>query len=248
VLTGAMLSSVIGVIAYWRGSLSLSGAVAASLVGALIYWANPTWFIVLMSFFVTSTLLGRVGRAKKELTKREFSKGDRRDAWQVLANGGIGALAAAGSLIHPSPIWQPLFVGAIATANGDTWATELGVLSSREPFSLVKWRRVPRGTSGAISPLGLFATIGGAALMGMPFLEGRLLLVAALAGTAGSLTDSLLGATLQTHFHCPQCNRETEGARHHCGAECKKLGGFLDNDAVNLLATLAGALIAMLVS
>jgi uncharacterized protein (TIGR00297 family) len=248
-LLGAVLSGAIAGFAWRRGSLSGSGALAALGVGTAI-WAGGgwVWFASLFLFFVTSTALGRVGRARKEQTKREFEKGDRRDAWQVFANGGVAALAALGAALFPWDGWAPLFVGALATANGDTWATELGVLSQREPLSLIRLRRVPRGTSGAVSPLGMAATLLGAALMGLPFLSPRMLLMAAAAGTAGSLADSLLGATVQTRFHCPQCDRQTEGPRHHCGAATEYAGGWrgFGNDAVNLTATVVGALLALL--
>src|SRR5258708_3495548 len=87
VLPAVLASLVIAALAWWRGALSLSGAAAALLVGTAV-WAGggAAWFAALMIFFVTSTALGRVGRAAKEATKREFSKGDRRDALQVLAN------------------------------------------------------------------------------------------------------------------------------------------------------------------
>jgi uncharacterized protein (TIGR00297 family) len=246
VLTGFLASALVAGLAWLRRSLSASGAAAAIAVGTAV-WAGggAAWFAVLMTFFVTSTALAPVGRAAKEATKREFSKGDRRDALQVLANGGVGAAAAALFAWHGCPGFAALFVGALATANGDTWATELGVLSRREPISLVTLRRVPRGTSGAVSPLGLLATVSGAAAVAVPLLSPRWIAIAAVAGLVGSLADSLLGATLQTRFHCPSCDKLTEGARHHCGAVTTLVGGYIGNDAVNLFATCAGAAVAL---
>jgi len=243
---GFLASCAVALVAFLRGALSPSGALAAVAVGTSI-WAGGggRWFAALMTFFVTSTLLGRVGRAAKEATKREFSKGDRRDALQVLANGGVAALAAAAAAAWGgSPALTAAFIGALATANGDTWATELGVLSRREPFSLVTLRRVSPGTSGAVSPLGLLATLLGALVVALPLASLRVLFIAGVAGTCGSLADSLLGATVQTRFRCPACDKLTEGARHHCGAVCTLAGGFIGNDAVNLLATAFGALVA----
>jgi uncharacterized protein (TIGR00297 family) len=249
VLTGFLASALVAGLAWLRRSLSPSGAAAAIAVGTAV-WAGggARWFAVLMTFFVTSTALGRVGRAAKETTKREFSKGDRRDALQVLANGGVAAAAAALFAWRSWPGFAALFVGALATANGDTWATELGVLSRREPISLTTFRRVPRGTSGAVSPLGLVATLSGAAAVALPLASLRWIGVAAVAGFLGSLADSLLGATLQTRFHCPSCDKLTEGERHHCGALTTRVGGYVGNDAVNLFATCAGAAVALMLT
>jgi uncharacterized membrane protein len=178
----------------------------------------------------------------------------------ITVGGGVAWLAAAlGLTLAPSTPWAhelaAAFLGALATANGDTWATELGVLSRREPISLVRLARVPRGTSGAVSALGFGATVAGAALIGLvgaiapaAFSTTALsaFIVAVVGGTAGALVDSIVGATLQARFRCEACARDTEGAVHHCGARTVHTGGlrWLGNDAVNLTATLAGALVA----
>ncbi|HEX9101815.1 MAG TPA: DUF92 domain-containing protein [Polyangia bacterium] len=251
VLIGFVLSSAIAAIAYRRGALSSSGALAAAAVGAVIFvGGGPWWFGALGVFFVTSTLLGRVGAAFKARTKREFSKGDTRDAWQVLANGGVAAVAALLMLVAPDARWLYAFVGALATANGDTWATELGILSPGEPRSIVSLRRVPRGSSGAVSALGLAATVAGAFAVGLAAASAsgrplRVLFVAVVAGTAGALVDSLAGATVQETFFCRGCARECESPRHHCGADAERLRGVVGfgNDLVNFTATLAGAVV-----
>lgn len=253
VVLGVLASACIAGYALRRGALSRSGAAGALGVGTVIWvGGGAPWFAVLFTFFVTSTLLGRVGRARKEAVKREFSKGDTRDVWQALANGGAAAACALGMAVAPSPLWAAAFLGAMATANGDTWATELGVLSRGEPISLLRLRRVPRGTSGAVSGLGLAATAAGALVVGAiaalaPASFGitplRALLVATVAGTAGALIDSLLGATLQAGFHCPACRRDCEADVHHCGTPAEHVRGarWFDNDLVNAAATVAGA-------
>lgn len=252
VLLGFVVSSAIAALAYRRRSLSSSGALAAAAVGAVIFvGGGGWWFAALGAFFVTSTALGRVGAAYKARTKREFSKDDTRDAWQVLANGGVAAVAALLMLVAPDARWLYAFVGALATANGDTWATELGILSPGEPRSLVTGRRVPRGTSGAVSALGLAATVAGAFLVGLVAAPAsgrplRVLWIAVVAGTVGALVDSLCGATVQESFFCRGCARECESPRHHCGADAERRRGIVGfgNDMVNFTATLAGAIVA----
>jgi uncharacterized membrane protein len=100
----------------------------------------------------------------------------------------------------------------------------------------------------------MLATFGGALLIGLagaaftPGADRWLLLAGAtLGGVGGSLVDSLLGATVQAIYRCPRCEKETERyPRHTCGAETVPLRGWrwLNNDWVNTLASLAGALVA----
>lgn len=256
VLIGLCVSGAIAELARRRGALSRSGAWAALGVGAVIFvGGGAVWFGALGAFFVSSTLLGRVGAAHKARTKREFEKGDTRDAWQVLANGGVAAAAALGMALWPDPRWLYLFAGALATANGDTWATELGILSRGEPRSIATLQRVPRGTSGAVSLLGLGATVAGALFVAIvaAFAAERgphLVAAATMAGTVGALCDSLAGATIQQTFFCRACARACESPRHHCGAAAERHRGMrgVDNDVVNLIATAAGALTALLLS
>lgn len=257
---GLAWSSLIAWFALRRGSLSRSGAFAAVAIGTSIYaGGGGAWFAALVVFFATSTLLGKVGRGAKERIKRDYEKGDTRDAAQAFSNGGVAALCALGMAVHPHTAWAGAFLGALATANGDTWATELGVLSRREPVSLLRFRRVPRGTSGAVSALGLLATVlGGLAIGLVPAFAPRAFALPAIAGCAlsaatgalGSLMDSLLGATLQAIYHCPRCDRLTESRVHACGASTTLIRGhaWFGNDAVNLAATLTGALLGALIA
>lgn len=260
---GASASLALG--AWWRGSLSRGGTVAAGLVGGTIGWAfGVEGFLVLCAFFVTATSLGRVGRSRKRRLETHYAKGHRRDAMQVMANGGVAMGCAALALLHghlqgTSPVdgglGAPLGVAAcasLASANADTWATELGVLSRVQPWHLFTCRRVPAGTSGAVSGLGCAVAVAGAATIGITawgtsasFAAGQVLLVTAV-GFGGALVDSALGATLQRQYTCTMCGEQVEAAIH-CEAPTRLVGpswARLDNDAVNLLANLSAAIVA----
>jgi uncharacterized membrane protein len=147
------------------------------------------------------------------------------------------------------------YIGALATATADTWATELGVLSTTTPRLITTGKVTLPGTSGGITPLGTVAAGSGAFSLGLFFrlLKKRnaswtLLPIALLSGLAGSLFDSWLGATCQAMYYCPACQKETERHVHSCGKPTKPLRGlsWMDNDVVNFLATFAGSVFAML--
>jgi uncharacterized protein (TIGR00297 family) len=260
ILLGLALSALIGYAGYRRRSLSGSGVLGAVLVGTLIFGLGGlAWGALLVVFFVSSSALSHFKEASKAALAEKFSKGSRRDLAQALANGGVGTLAAIGNALWPHPLWWAGFVGAMATVNADTWATELGVLSRSAPRLITTGRPVEPGTSGGLTASGTLAALGGAALIGLvaagfDLAGGRpisrvalLFLVAATAGLLGSLVDSLLGATLQAIYYCDVCGKETERDRlHTCGAPTRHLRGWrwMNNDWVNFLSALFGALFA----
>jgi len=255
-LVGLIAAAAIAFAARAARSLTTSGALAATAIGTLAVTAGWNWGALLILYFVSSTVLSRLGRAEKEeRTSSVVAKGGQRDAIQVLANGGVFTLAAIATLIHPDVRWMTLGAGSLAAAAADTWATEIGTLYGRRPLSILSGRRIPTGTSGGISVAGTAASVAGAlfiavvASVGTGVADrGRLMVPVFVAGVAGSLIDSLLGATLQSRRWCETCQRETERHVHDCGTSTshRRGLGLLNNDVVNLVSTIAGGLLAAL--
>lgn len=245
------LAAAIAVLAFRRGSLSTDGAIAAAGVGTIIFTAGGVaWGAVLIFFFVSSSALGRLRSERKSQAEVLFAKGHRRDAGQVLANGGIATLLALGQLVNASHLWDAAFIGSMAAVTADTWATELGTLSRQPPRRITNLSSVEPGTSGAVTMVGLGASMIGALLVGVvagiasPAISvATATLVAAASGVLGALTDSLLGATLQVAYHCDRCGQPTEARRHRCGAASRPVRGvgWIDNDVVNVAAATVGA-------
>lgn len=251
-LAGFGLALIVALAAYKFKSLSSSGAFAAFLLGGVVFGSGGLpWAALLLTFFISSSLLSRAFARRKQGVGEKFSKGSRRDWGQVAANGGVGAVLALLYAVLPEQDWiWAAFAGAMAAVNADTWATELGVLSTRPPRLITSGREVEKGTSGAISLLGTAAAFAGAMLVGimaMLFRPGGwdILLAAVLGGMAGSLFDSFLGATVQAIYYCPSCCKETERyPQHICGTPTRRTRGWswLNNDWVNLACSLLGAL------
>lgn len=250
---GLVLAVGIAFVALRAGALSMSGAAAAVVVGALTFGGGGLRPAILMVvFFLTSTLVTRLGRRRKATAEAGYAKGGRRDAGQVWANGGAAAVLSLGAGPGGSGVWFAGVVGALAATTADTWATEIGSLSRRPPRRITTGERVAPGTSGAVSALGLASAAAGALLIGgLGAWLGAGLgvgLAAAVAGWGASLFDSLLGATVQAIYYCPACGEETEQTPiHRCGGTTRRLRGWgwLGNDAVNFLASLLGAGLAM---
>jgi uncharacterized protein (TIGR00297 family) len=245
-LAGLLAAGVAAGVARRAGSLSASGALAAVVVGTAAVSAGWRWALLLLLFFGTSVLLSRVGAASREArTGAIVAKGGPRDATQVLANGGVFA-ALALMAADGGPVVVAAAAGALAAATADTWATEAGTLSSAPPRSLIGFAPVAPGTSGGVSVPGTLALLAGAGClaMGAMLLDVTRETMAVVAGgVAGAMADSLLGATVQQRRWCEACERWTERRVHGCGAPTRHAAGlaWLDNDAVNLAATLVGA-------
>ena len=255
VLLGLFAGASIALAARAAGSLTTSGAIAATIIGTLAATVGWNWAALLILYFVSSTVLSRLGRAEKEeLTSAIVAKGGRRDALQVLANGGVFAAAAIAMLIEPHIRWVALGAGSLAAAAADTWATEVGTLFGGTPRSILNWHPVPAGTSGGVSLIGTLAALAGATFVAiLARLLGwtpRLANLIAFGGIVGAMVDSIIGATVQARRWCDACAQETERPTHDCGAETRPLRGFrwLDNDVVNLLSNAAGGVLAALLA
>ncbi len=249
------LSLLIGGLGYWRHSLTRSGWFGAIIIGTTTAGLGGWhWGALIVVFFATSSLLSHWRRAtKQQRTGATAAKGEQRDLFQALANGGVAAVCAVLYAIQPWPGLFAAALGAVAAATADTWATEVGTLSPQAPRLVTTGRPIPAGTSGGISALGLAATCAGAVLIGLVGWVGVRLgdygaavwvIPTALGGgVAGSLADSLLGATVQRVNWCAHCELQTEQPVHRCGTATVYQRGWrwLDNDWVNFISSTAGA-------
>ena len=254
-LLGLFAAATIAFAARAARSLTTSGATAATVIGTLGVAAGWNWGALLILYFVSSTVLSRLGRTKKEeRTSSVVAKGGRRDAIQVLANGGVFAAAAIAMLIEPDVRWIALGAGSLAAAAADTWATEVGTLYGGTPRSILTWQPVPPGTSGGISLIGTIAALAGATFIAIIVRTlgwtPRIANLVALGGIVGAMADSVIGATIQARRWCDACERETERITHDCGAATRRLRGlaWLDNDVVNVLSNAAGGILAALLA
>lgn len=238
------------VAAYALSALTQSGAAAASVVGTFtVLGLGIKGVILLALFFITSSILSKYKKAEKKNAGEKNEKGDRRDWQQVLANGGIASLAGLLYSFDGDPIWLLVFSIALASANSDTWASEIGTLSRKPPFSLRTFATAQPGTSGAISVLGTFAALMGSMLISAASyllfsfsIETALLIF--IFGFLGNVTDTILGAYFQAVYRCRNCQLETERLVH-CGHKTELIKGIpiLNNDVVNFLSGFTAVLL-----
>ncbi|MDD4898358.1 MAG: TIGR00297 family protein [Methanocellales archaeon] len=219
------LMLAIGYISYKVNIADITGALSGVLWGVLIIiFEDMRWFAVLFGFFVLGGAFTRYKYEYKQSLGIAEADGGARGYRNVFGNGLVALILAVAGGVFGNPIFMVGYLGAIATATGDTLASEIGETSEYQPVSIITFKRVRTGTNGAISVLGEISAIAGSAAIGILaiFLGMAGLQVASitiLGGFIGANVDSLLGATLE--------NR-----------------GYLTNSSVNLFATAAGALVS----
>lgn len=255
IVAGLLVSALICLAGYRLQALTATGALAALFVGtAVIGGAAWTGAAMLGTFFILSSALSRAGAATTEAEKSSH-----RDERQVLANGGVAALAALSAPWLDNLTVVALVGGALAAANADTWATEIGSRSGQTPRLLLSRSAVPVGVSGGVTRPGTLSSIAGALCLGIVAGVagaidagiGRALMlgsIVTLAGIIGSLADSLLGETVQQRRYCDVCAIETEAQVHRCGARTRHSRGWswVNNDIVNGACTAIGLVVAAL--
>lgn len=266
VIIAVLISSFIAIRAYRKNSLDVSGAFAGFFVMVVHLSVNYRFGAMLLAFFFTSSKLTKMGEDRKRSIDADFKEGGQRNWIQVLSNGGIATILVVAfwnftgsqdtclnskeSYLITSLVGG--MIGHYSCCNGDTWSSELGVLSEAQPRLITTFKPVRRGTNGGITKAGLLAAAAAGCVIGLAFvLPGlftrsctndaflkQLLVIplSTLAGLAGSLIDSLLGATLQFSGFCSIRNKVVSKP----GPTVKRISGLriLDNNGVNLVSIL----------
>ena len=198
-------------------SLCLSGAIASFFVGAFTFSSGIDYTLGLLSFYFSSSYFTKVGGELKESFKHNFKKNGQRNALQVFFNGGIGTIICAIILFVPSlnqeniRILKYCYLCNYCVCNGDTWASEVGTAFGGSPILISNCKRVPPGTNGGVSPLGLLVSFLGGVFVAICFYYGTIyveglqifnsiweaIIIGGLFGFLGSIIDSILGATMQ---------------------------------------------------
>ncbi|HKE30745.1 MAG TPA: DUF92 domain-containing protein [Candidatus Angelobacter sp.] len=206
--------------------VSISGAFAGAVIAFISILASPDlrMFWALLILFAITLAATRVGRDQKQKLKvAEAESG--RSASQVMANLGVMGLALA---IPEFKTAYLMALSALAEVSADTISSEIGTANVAPTVLITTWKAVPPGTNGGISIRGTAAGLFGAAIIASTAAALRLIhgpgaFVIACAGIFGMLVDSLLGAMLERR-------------------------GYLSNDLVNLLSTVAAAGLAWTLS
>ncbi|XP_061180343.1 transmembrane protein 19-like [Saccostrea echinata] len=265
------------VIATWglkKKSLDRTGVIAGLVVGFILTISNFCFFTSLLTFFVMGSKVTKFKAEQKRKMEHNYKEGGQRNWVQVLCNGGMAAVFALQYMFHVgckeviidfshhySSSWLAMSVlGSLACCCGDTFSSELGAVFSRntEPRLITTLAKVPRGTNGGVTVLGMAFSLVGGGLVGLGFYltqifllresfinngppQWPIVLVGTLMGFIGSSIDSFLGAT----FQYSGFDQKRKCVVEHSGQNVEYISGMelLDNHSVNLLTSLISALV-----
>lgn len=210
--------------------LTVLASFAGGLIACIIFMtAGYTGIAMMTTFFI----LGSVATSWQGHKKHEFvnleesSKG--RSALQVFANAGVAAIAGLLILLFPQlvKLLLPAMAAAFASATADTLSSELGMVYGKRFVNILTFKADRCGMDGVISLEGTLIGVAGSSIAAIIYAIGfgwnRDFLFIVVAGTAGNLTDSLLGALLERK-------------------------GAIGNNMVNFLNTVVAALVALLLN
>jgi uncharacterized protein (TIGR00297 family) len=210
-----------------RKKLTLPAALTGATLGWLVYKGGGyTGLAMLTSFFILGTAATSWKKREKMLIKGHAAHQPTRTAGQVIANGGVAALAGLAALLlpHYRTLLQVMMAAGLAAAAADTLSSELGMVYGRRYYHILTWRPDEKGLDGVVSREGWLIGIAASAVIALVYALGhgwntRIFFVLIGSGTLGNLIDSVLGAVWERK-------------------------GQLSNNAVNFLNTMAAALAA----
>ena len=249
--------AAVGIISLRTKILDKTGVIAAIFVGgSILIFGGEKWFLLLLTFHFIAAYFTRYKHENKNKVETAEAKGGIRDWKNVLANGVTASVLAICFRLTLLKQFAASYLGVISISIADTLATELGLLSHNEPRLITNLQvKVKAGVSGGITLLGEIASLFGSFIISLIAIIVnfggltifQILINSFLIGFLGCNLDSLLGATIQIVRKCKVCGKVTE-KKIHCKqpAEYSKGIKFIDNNMVNFISTIFGAVFVIL--
>lgn len=213
--------------------LTPAGVLHAWLLGVIV-WGTLGWqgYTVVMFYFLVGSGVTRIGMEQKEAQGIAENRSGARGPENVWGSALAGTICAVASVFAGSPGRELLLLGYVAsfaTKLADTTASEVGKAYGKRTFLITTLQPVPRGTEGAVSLEGTLAGIIASIAIalvgwGVSMVDWLGIVWCILAAFVATNIESLIGATLQSRLN------------------------WLTNEVVNIINTLIGASLAILLS
>ena len=230
-----LLPSLLALFALYKNKMTLPGLLAAWLMGIVITFCGGLYpFFALATTFILTIISDHLKKKDKD---------EKRTIYQMFSNVLTCTLCSVLYYIKQNDMFLVMFYSVIGGSLADTLASSIGSLAKGKNIDPLTFRKMKKGESGAVSSLGLSASVvGGIIIGGIHYLGGGWAyeyLIIIIMSAFGSYIDSVMGAYLQGKFKCSKCRKIVE-EQNHCNHKTKLIKGFafMDNNTVNLLSNI----------
>jgi uncharacterized protein (TIGR00297 family) len=213
--------------------LTPMGYLHAWILGVLV-WGTLGWqgYVIVMFYFLVGSAVTRIGMTQKEAAGIAEKRSGMRGPENVWGSALIATICAIATLFGDSLLRELFLLGYVAsfsTKLSDTTASEVGKAYGKHTFLITTLKPVPKGTEGAVSLEGTVAgVVGSLAIAIIAWLVGTIdglgIIWCAIAAFVATTIESLIGATWQSNW------------------------SWLTNEMVNIINTLIGAIVAILLA
>jgi len=192
------------IMAYYLRAITSGALLVAALLGVTLFifggWIS---FAMLVFFFLLGSMASRIGTRKKAKAHALHERQGARTIAQVVANGLPSLIFAMLYYITSLESCLLAVLACFAAATADTFSSEIGMLSRKEPVSILTLKPLQPGLSGGITLLGLMGAAIGAltvSISAIPTFGIGGMIVVIITGVLGSVLDSVLGAAFQAKY------------------------------------------------
>ena len=293
-ITAGAIAIYLSYSGYKKKSLSVSGSIGAFVVGFLTFSASYRFGIILITFYYSGSKFTKLQESVKLTYEDGYLSGGQRNIIQVFVNSILATIVAITYLVYigedadiffsnessmeelmniypmsklklGSLLWCA-FLGHYACAAGDTWSSELGILSKCPPRLITKFFlvQVPPGTNGGVSLLGFLASAAGGMFIGLIFYVSKFIFISSeskfaqypviflclLCGLVGSLLDSIIGGLFQASYYSKDNKKIVKSHNRINDKSIVIISGYdlLSNDGVNFISIAITMIFSILIS
>jgi len=252
IASSVVLAALVAFITVKKKAFTIPAALAACimLVLSAICGAWAGIVIVLAAYLTIFAVDMIIGERSEKITGSINQRSGARGLVQVIANAFASTVAAVFSFILKKPELMIVYAAALTECLADSLASDIGVLSKKDPVDICRIKRIKRGLSGGISLLGTLSALAGCVLMCLISfiffgISVKVVVAVLVIPMIGILIDSILGSLVQAKYKCTVCRKSTE-KKVHCSQKTDHVGGLklINNDSVNIISNFLTAILA----
>ena len=190
--------------------MTKSGWVSAGILGTLL-WGSLGWkgWTSVVLYLVLGSIVTKIGFKYKNKLGIAEKRGGSRGPENVLGSASTGLFLALMIKLNLANLilLKVGFAASFAAKLADTFGSEIGKRYGKNTFLITTFKKVRRGTEGAISLEGTIASLLGALVMSFSmFILGFIsfdkgFLIVCFSGFFATLFESFIGASFQDIFN-----------------------------------------------